>query len=257
MVSIVRLGVLVAAVVIAVPLPAQDSRIHGEFSRSVVVNGTVSLRLSNPNGDTTVRVGPDDEVQIRGTISAGTRWDCNREESQRKVARFERNHAFESDGGRIRIGYWADPEMNHCTSIEYELLVPAETTLRIEQLHGNIKIYDVVAPIEVDIENAGQVRIKDPGASVRVESAIGGISVDGDPKSDWVLRTGLGGVELRLPQDAGFNVDAEVSEGSIETDFAMGSGARAEMDRLRGAANGGGPLLRIRANMGSIAILER
>lgn len=121
------------SLVVAAPLTAGDDRIHGEFTRTLKVDGKVTLSVQNLDGDITVRAGSDGEVRIHGTISAGTKWDCNRKESERKVERFEANHPLEIHGSNIRVGYGIGEKSPRCIIIRYELWAPLETALEIEQ----------------------------------------------------------------------------------------------------------------------------
>jgi hypothetical protein len=236
------LAMILALGFVAAPLVAQDDRVHGEFSRSLELSAKATVRLSNPNGST--------------TVLAGTKWDCDRKASESKVKRFEESHALVMSGNDIRIGAWDDPEMAHCTSIEYELRVPTGIAVQVEHRYGDVKIYDVTAPIDVHVE-AGSIRVKDPGAEVAAQIGAGTISVTGSPREDWHLEAGIGGVEVRLPRDAAFELDAEARDGNIESDFPMSHQERGESALLRGPANGGGPRIRIQTDKAGIEILER
>ncbi|MCZ6820027.1 MAG: DUF4097 family beta strand repeat-containing protein [Calditrichaeota bacterium] len=250
------LFIFMAIAAAAAPLIAGDDRVHGKFVRTLEVNGKIALSVKNSNGKTTVRVGTDDKVHIYSTISAGTKWDCDRKSSERKVRKFEKNHAFEMEGNHIRLGAWDDHEMAHCTLIDYEIQVPAGTALEIENKYGNIRIRDVGGPVDLELQ-AGGARVTGASAKVQAQIGIGTLIVEGSPGEDWFLDVGTGSVEVRLPKDAGFNLEAETEDGTIDCDFSIKYREKNGKDLLRGSVNGGGPLIHIKTEMGGIRIWER
>lgn len=236
-------------------LLAADDRLHGEFSRTWPAPGPITVSVQNAEGssDVAVRVGEGNEVRVRGVISAGVKDDCNRKDAERKVQRFEANPAVAVRDGRIEIGAWGDSAMSHCTTMNYELQVPARTRMEIEVKYGQVSVYDVNGPLHIRLQ-AGTVRLKDPGQSVRAETRVGQINVDGQPRADWALEIGMGGVELRLPKNAPFTLDADV--GAFESDFFTYRMAL-QGARLVTPVNGGGPHIRVRGKEGGLRILER
>jgi lia operon protein LiaG len=79
--------------------------------------------------------------------------------------------------------------------------------------------------------------------------------VEGAPTGSWKLNTSSGGITVRLPDGASFEVDAHTSSGSISTDFPITvQGVVANRRELRGKVREGGPLLDLDTSSGSIRI---
>jgi hypothetical protein len=72
--------------------------------------------------------------------------------------------------------------------------------------------------------------------------------------SPWLIRTGDGGVEVRLPQDLAAELYAHTGDGHISFDFPITVTGSIERSRLRGTLNGGGPELQISTGDGAIRI---
>lgn len=256
------LAILAAIAVVTTPLRAQDSRIHGEYSQTLQVDGRVTLEVQNLDGGITVRAGPEGEVYVHGTISAGTKFDCDGELSKWKAKRFEENFPLERAGNRIRVGYGPDYESPRCIEIQYNLQVPLGTALVIEQNHGDLVVRDVGGPVQIE-KKAGNVRVTGAGDVVKANVGAGNILVEGEPRAEWNLELGTGRVRIRLPKDTGFVLDAKTRDGRIDSEFPTTSGIQSErMNRtrkkeLRGSVNGGGPRIRIRTSMGGIDIWAR
>ena len=113
---------------------------QGTFERTLQVSGPVDLEVLTHSGDVTVRAGSSGSVQIRGKIYVGDRWFGGRREEDVKA--IEQNPPIRQQGNSIHIDY-----VNYRNiSVDYEITVPAETTVRsrsgsgdqiIEGTHGN------------------------------------------------------------------------------------------------------------------------
>jgi hypothetical protein len=92
----------------------------------------------------------------------------------------------------------------------------------------------------------GNITGRTSGGSVRATLAA---PVPGDVK----LETAAGSIDIGVPANAGFNVDAEASVGHVSTELPF-VGERGDRDTLRGTINGGGKSLQLRSGAGSIRI---
>jgi DUF4097 and DUF4098 domain-containing protein YvlB len=71
------------------------------------------------------------------------------------------------------------------------------------------------------------------------------------------LDTSGGGVTVRIPANAAFDLDAETSGGGVRSDLPVTIVGKVEHDRLKGAVNGGGKLVRLRTSGGGIHVERR
>lgn len=110
----------------------------------------------------------------------------------------------------------------------------------------------------VDVSSgSGTVRVRGVRGSLDASTASGGLIVQGELAGDWRLSASSGSVEINLPRNQGFELDANTGSGSIDVDFPVTVTGRQERRALRGSAQGGGPLLRVRTGSGGISIQKR
>ena len=100
--------------------------------------------------------------------------------------------------------------------------------------------------------NGGSVAIDEATDAIDVRAAGGSVTayISKQPRSDSKLIAEAGNVELRLPESIALNIDASCSAGRLSSDFSLYG--RQDDDRLKGAINGGGPLVMVRASAGNI-----
>jgi DUF4097 and DUF4098 domain-containing protein YvlB len=101
---------------------------------------------------------------------------------------------------------------------------------------------------------SGRSELSGIDGALRVRAGSGSITVDGEPKGRWDLETGSGSMRVRVPQDTGFELNAQSGSGVIEIDHPVTVQGRLERGRLTGQVSGGGPLLRLRTGSGNIRI---
>src|SRR5271155_1715928 len=113
---------------------------QGHFEKTFQVTGSVDLEVQTHSGDIMVRSGPAGSVSIRGKIFVGDHWLAGNRHAE--VAEIEQNPPLRQDGNSIRIDYVTTRDI----SVDYEITVPADTTVRthsgsgdqtIEGVHGN------------------------------------------------------------------------------------------------------------------------
>jgi DUF4097 and DUF4098 domain-containing protein YvlB len=73
-------------------------------------------------------------------------------------------------------------------------------------------------------------------------------------ESDWRIDTGSGEVEVRLPSDAKFNINAHSSSGTVEVKHPVTMQGALKRNHIEGTVNGGGILLDISTGSGGIHV---
>jgi DUF4097 and DUF4098 domain-containing protein YvlB len=121
---------------------------------------------------------------------------------------------------------------------------------------GSGRIYLVqTAPGDVTVSTgSGSSELNGVVGSVRASAGSGSITIDGRQEGEWRIRTGSGSVRVTLPEDAGFDLEAESSSGGIEIDHPLTVEGRITRTKLMGKVRGGGPLLFIDTGSGGIRI---
>ena len=133
-------------------------------------------------------------------------------------------------------------------------------------LHGDIQVRSSDGHVELnDLDGSLRLETQDGRSEVRgrfdrmdVESQDGGIEADVLPGSrlhdGWSMRSQDGGIHLRIPRDLAATLDARTQDGGLSVDLPLQVQGRARHHELVGDLNGGGPMLRLRCNDGSIRV---
>ena len=138
--------------------------------------------------------------------------------------------------------------------------------IRVEEVGGNATVHTTSGVIalgvvqgKVDAHGAGTeitvAQVRDvvtahtTGGSVRVAFA-------GEPKAGSRVEVLGGGIEVSLPRSAAFDLEAHSTGGTVKSDLPVSvtTSGHSPFGELKGAINGGGPLLRLRASSGDIRV---
>jgi hypothetical protein len=156
-----------------------------------------------------------------------------------------------------------------------EVQVPQETALDLHSSDGHINVDGTTGPTRIDTSD-GAVEVHNFSGTIRARTSDGHITVDGmvsevylssgdghieftaRPGSKmargWLLHTGDGRVEVRLPQDFAADLSAHTGDGRISLDLPLMVNGEVGRSRVRGKLNGGGELLEITTGDGSIHV---
>jgi DUF4097 and DUF4098 domain-containing protein YvlB len=226
-------SVSIAALISLAALPAAAAA-EGSFQRSLQVNGPVHLDLTTGSGNVEVRTGNSSQVQVTGRIRTRDWFEGNAEE---KIKRLENNPPIQQSGNDIRIGHIDDPELRRNISISYEVVVPADTDLRVQSGSGDQKVDGIRGPLEVS-SGSGGLKISAIGDRVHAETGSGDIDID-RVKGNVHAKTGSGSIEandiagafeadtgsghITLQQTAPGSVRADTGSGGMELHGVHGS----------------------------------
>lgn len=142
---------------------------------------------------------------------------------------------------------------------------------------GGITIGSVKGAVEsttsggsIRIDRARSVNAKTSGGSITVEEVMGNINaktsggsikayISGQPEGDCSLETSGGSVTTYLVEDIAIDVDARTTGGRVSTDIPVAVVVQGKIskNKLQGAINGGGPLLKLRTFGGSIYLRQK
>jgi hypothetical protein len=181
---------------------------QGQFEKTFQVSGPVDLEVQTHSGDIVVRSGPPGSVTIRGKIFVGDHWLFGNRHVD--VSDIEQHPPLRQDGNNIRVDYVNAHEI----SVDYEITVPAETTIRthsgsgdqtIEGTHGNadlqsgsgeIRLSQISGEIRVQT-GSGNVRAREISGPVRGGAGSGDIEIEQTGSGDIDLHTGSGNIKVR------------------------------------------------------------
>jgi len=90
--------------------------------------------------------------------------------------------------------------------------------------------------------------------SLEASAGSGTITAEGNPTGSWTVHTGSGSVRLRLVSEAGFDLDAHTSSGTISVSQPVTVQGTMGRKELRGKVHGGGVPVQVETGSGNIEI---
>jgi len=137
-------------------------------------------------------------------------------------------------------------------------------SITAEGLQGDIRLHTGDGPIRATaLEGRLQADTGDGHMNVQgrfelldLRTGDGGIEAEVERGSSvtagWSLRSGDGGITLRLPDDLGAELDAHTGDGHITLDFPVTMAGTVSPSSVRGRLGAGGPPLKVQTGDGSI-----
>jgi hypothetical protein len=247
------------------------STAEGTFERTLAVSGPAKLAVRTGSGSIIVRPGDSSTVRLAGKIQVTAGWGEDERAAQEKVHRIEANPPIEQEGDTVRIGEIPDEALRQGVSVAYEIIVPAGTQLRAFTGSGSIEAQGLGSitaetdsgAIRLQQQARGDIEVKTGSGSIRLNGLCGGllaytgsgsIRVEGLPARDWHVRSGSGSVQIHLPVDAGFELAASTRSGCVRAPRELLVSGGNGQGKVRGKANGGGPLIEVTTGSGNIRI---
>jgi DUF4097 and DUF4098 domain-containing protein YvlB len=214
-----RYSVLAIALVVALGSSlAAASTPQGHFEKTFQVSGPVDLEVQTRSGDITVRSGPAGSVSIRGKIYVGDHWLFGNRHTD--VSEIEQHPPLRQEGNSIHIDYVNARDI----SVDYEITVPADTTIRshsgsgnqdidgtrgnadLQSGSGDMRLSHLTGEIRLQT-GSGDVRAREISGPVRGGAGSGNIELEETGTGDVDLHTGSGNITARGIQGA-FRADA-------------------------------------------------
>ena len=129
--------------------------------------------------------------------------------------------------------------------------------VRVDAQHGAVRLDEIAGSIQVK-NSDNPVEIDDFESSLSVESSHAPLRISTDALSgELTLLTSYGDVNLSLPADSSFRLEARVKSGNIESDFAESDWTRredGEAAELEGSVGGGASPISIQTSYGNVDI---
>jgi len=213
----------IALIIILACSMAFASSPQGTFERTFSVSGPVDLEVQTRSGDIIVRSGAAGSVSIRAKIYVGDHWLFGNRHTD--VSDIEQHPPLRQEGNSIRIDYVNARDI----SINYEITVPAETTIRahsgsgdqiIEGTHGNVDLQSGSGDIKLS-QLTGEIRLQTGSGDVRAlgisgpvrgGTGSGNFEVEETGSGDVDVHTGSGNLSIRGMQGA---LHGETGSGDI------------------------------------------
>ncbi|MRX28669.1 DUF4097 family beta strand repeat-containing protein [Kangiella sp. HZ709] len=194
--------------------------VEREFSETYNFSSNGTVRVENINGNIKLEGWDRDQIQLEYTASADDKDDLERIEVEIDAS----SSHFSVDVEFKKKSSWFGGWNGSSGEVEFRLKVPHEVVLKmIDSVNGNVAISDVYGDIKAETVN-GKVKIENAGSDVSVDTVNGDVKIvmqqfKGDQriKSESVN----GDIEVYLPENEGFRLDAETLNGDLSNDFGI------------------------------------
>jgi len=209
------------------------------------------------NGGMRIKGSDRADILIRACVQA---WGKTMDEAKASVAAVK-----VQTGPSVRA---AGPGENTNWSVQYEILVPRSTNLKLVSNNGGISIDSVEGNIDFSARNGG-IHLNDVAGAVKGRTQNGGVNVNlsgGSWKGSGLdVETTNGGVHLSMPQNYAARVEAGTVNGGFHSDI---NGLNIEKTSAKGdqrwnwsrnqkvntSINGGGAPIRVVTTNGGVSI---
>jgi hypothetical protein len=216
---------------------ASGGRQSEQLIQTFVLGDAASLRIDNFAGEVIVRAGESGTARLTATKEASRGTDLERIEVD----------VSQSSGGLVITT--RKPSALTNASVDLEVIVPSATSLDVDTGAGEIRIEGIRGEIQVD-SGAGEVHLENASGPVRVQTGAGGIRYEGTPQGQCRFESGVGDIQLVLPNDLNASVDLHTGIGNVDVAFpvagqasgrnvqgTIGTGADAEIYAQTGAGD--------------------
>jgi hypothetical protein len=211
-ISRARSSFLAIASVVLFATFAAASTPQGHFEQTLQVSGPVDLEVQTHSGDIIVRSGPAGSIVVRGKIYVSDRWNIlpgveiggGRKEA---VSEIEQHPPVRQEGNSIHIDYVNVRNI----SVDYEITVPADTTLHAHTGSGDQTIEDIRGNAELQ-SGSGDMRLSRLTGEIRVQTGSGNVrarAISGP------VRGGAGSGDIELEETGSGDIDLHTGSGNI------------------------------------------
>lgn len=256
------------------------------FERTFNVTGPVSLDLNTDAGGILVRSGASGTVRVRGILK--TQWSLlGGFNVQDRIRQLETNPPIEANGNHIRVAV-LDKSLLRGISMRLEVDTPTQTELRARTDSGGIEVEGIQGPIDCQTDSggvratnigsdvhartdSGGIHIRKANGEVRahadsggiealevagrieVETDSGGIRISQTQPASIHARADSGGADIALAATGGYDITARSDNGRVTADNVAPTQTPSRKS-LDGRLRGGGPLVDVRVDSGSVVI---
>jgi hypothetical protein len=257
------LGVLFS--LLAIPAISQESR---EIHKSGPFGKDGRLFVDTYKGTLEVTTWDKAEIDIVARIESegsGNRAREDVEDTQVRVDLSSNSARIKTDYSRVRHNHsffgFFEAGTNELPLVHYKIKVPVSVRVEVKDYKSSTTVSDIQSEVVID-SYKGDIDVSRLSGSVNVKTYKGKARIDVASLSGRSrVETYKGEIDFRLPKGGGFELDAEVGrDARFSSDFGLER--ERSRNRRRGydarvAVNGGGPVVRLKCDKGTVRLLER
>ena len=239
-----------AAVLASIAGTAAVSAATDTFEKAYSLDGVSKVRLENVNGGVNVRSWDRNYVRVTATKTGSP---ASLEHTIIRVTQ---------PGGQIRIETISTRKHHiflfffpseRLARVDYELLMPATTPIKLETVNGTISIGSRRGEIHAETVNGG-IDMRGIDAVVSAETVNGRIFLSQQSSRETKLETVNGSIEAEFPSDASLRYNLETINGAMEVGEKQSRGHALGIKSFEGEINGGRSLFKASTVNGSIRV---
>lgn len=210
------------------------------------------LCLQNKIGEISVTGADVSECNVTAIITA----KAETEEQAEKLAG-QVSVKLEPSGDKLYIKVETPDDKTKCSiTVDFDITVPKQTALQLENNVGEIKIADITRTIRVE-SNVGAVSCKEITSDVEVKTNVGQVIVlyskTAPAACSANVKTDVGEIDFTAPSDLSAQVNLSANLGSIETNLPLTVKGMLNQKSSGTVGKGEGSVI-LKTNVGSIKI---
>lgn len=235
--------------------------------------GTVDIRTAT-TGTVAVKVIPQLKTEEQQRLLVNLVVDITQQQNDVRVTAKFRRETPDDERRQVKLHFEISVPQDY--NLDLNTVGPVTTcdlhgNVKVETAGGEIHVGNIGGALTVDssggsltagsvggpskvVTLGGPVSFKQVLDSVQAETGGGDFTayLSQQPRSDSNVSTSGGGIEMRLAQNVGVDLDARTTSGRVNTDDPALIERHAKLNVLQTNINGGGPKLVLRAAAGSI-----
>ena len=226
-----------------------------------------------------IRIGHIDDSELLHNISisydlvvpAETQLHSHTGSGSQSVEGLQKQIEIESGSGSLKISDIGDTVRAETGSGEIQI-DRVKGNVRTKSGSGSIRATDIAGGFEgrtgsghITLEQtasgsvlantgSGGMELRGVHGSLDARAGSGTITAEGNPTGSWTVDSGSGNIHLKLASDAGFDLDAHTSSGSITVSQPVTVQGTMGHKELRGKVHGGGVPVQVETGSGNIEI---
>ncbi len=195
------------------------------------------------------------QVRVRVRVPHRFSLDVRTRGGQVDIEDVEGDVEVRTSGGEVRVDQIVGPVRVETSGGPIHV-DQVEGELRARTSGGRIRASEVSGRIDVRT-SGGPLELRDVGGPVDARTSGGSIEVRFTGAPQGSLETSGGSIDVEFALGSGARLDARTSGGRVELDGELGFEGRSGPDRAEGELGGGGPALRLRTSGGNIVLRAR
>jgi hypothetical protein len=242
--------VFCVALLVAMTAKATEKKIH----KTVALDAAGSVSINTHNGTITVTTWNRPSVEVSARIESGYfAGDDEVNKTEIRVTGSGGSVRIESDYSAIPTRYFFLGTSRNLPLVHYTISVPATARLDVDAHNANVRVTGLRNDVKVNTHN-GDIDVAEHAGGASIETHNGDVRVAFSRfASSSRIQTHNGGIDLRIPSQSRFHLNATGHRLDVNSDFPVVVNS---ISRSLCVAdiNGGGPELRVTTHRGSLKL---